>query len=145
VEQVWFAGAHSNVGGGYPEAGLADEAFLWMKDRAEECGLAFDPRFIDERVRANPMGTLRDSHVGFYRLTRRYWRPIGEASPINEALHPSALQRYSTEAAAYRPRNLGMYAASPWYRLWTRPQPQPEAPAPPGPPPVPGIIAVTTH
>ena len=142
VEQVWFAGAHSNVGGGYPEPGLADEAFLWMKDRAEECGLAFDPSYIEERVRANPMSTLRDSHIGFYRLTARYSRPIGEASPVNESLHPSALHRYATDAAAYRPRNLGMYKASPWYRIWERPQPAPTVP--PTPPPVPGIIAVST-
>ena len=144
VEQVWFAGAHSNVGGGYPEPGLADEAFLWMVERAEECGLAFDPRYLQERVRANPMSTLRDSHVGLYRLGRRYLRPMGEASPQDEALHSSALHRYSTEAAAYRPRNLGMYIASPWYRLWPPPlQPQPAA-APPSTQPVPGIIAIPT-
>jgi len=166
VEQVWFAGAHSNVGGGYPEAGLSDEAFVWMRDRAEECGLAFDDHFIEARVRANSMGTLRDSYTGFYRLSPRYSRPIGEAAPQNEAVHPSALHRYYTEAAAYRPRNLGMYLASPLYRLWAREATQPNeraqpnepaqptppaersdpAPgtAPPAPQPVPGIVAIPT-
>jgi hypothetical protein len=132
------------VGGGYPEAGLADEAFNWMMERAEECGLAFDPRYVGERVRANSMGTLRDSRTGFYKLTRRYSRPVGQASPDNEALHPSALHRYSTEAAVYRPRNLGMYIASPWYQVWSKPAPPPPPAMPPGPPPVPGIIAVPT-
>jgi uncharacterized protein (DUF2235 family) len=34
LEQVWFAGAHSNVGGGYPDTGLSDIAFLWMVAKA---------------------------------------------------------------------------------------------------------------
>lgn len=118
VEQVWFAGAHSNVGGGYPEAGLADEAFTWMKQRAEECGLAFDDAYVGERVRPNVMGTLWNSRTGMYRLRRAYHRPIGLAAPSNESLHPTALHRYRTAAAEYAPRNLGMYIASRWYRLY---------------------------
>lgn len=30
VEQVWFAGVHSNVGGSYADTGLSDIAFDWM-------------------------------------------------------------------------------------------------------------------
>jgi len=33
VEQVWFAGAHSNVGGSYPDSDLSDIAFDWMVRR----------------------------------------------------------------------------------------------------------------
>jgi uncharacterized protein (DUF2235 family) len=29
VEQTWFAGAHCNVGGGYPDSGLSDQALVW--------------------------------------------------------------------------------------------------------------------
>src|SRR3954468_15922767 len=42
VEQVWFAGAHSDVGGGYPEHGLSDLALDWMMERAAAAGLAMD-------------------------------------------------------------------------------------------------------
>jgi len=42
LEQVWFAGVHSGVGGGYPDSGLADMAFAWMILKAEGCGLALD-------------------------------------------------------------------------------------------------------
>ena len=35
LEQVWFSGVHSNVGGGYPDCGLSDIAFLWMVDKAK--------------------------------------------------------------------------------------------------------------
>ena len=41
LEQVWFPGVHSDVGGGYPASGLADAAFLWMVGKAKDCGLLF--------------------------------------------------------------------------------------------------------
>lgn len=36
VEQVWFPGVHSNVGGGYDSTGLSDTALAWMLGRVEE-------------------------------------------------------------------------------------------------------------
>jgi uncharacterized protein (DUF2235 family) len=45
VEQVWFAGVHSDVGGGYPEneAGLSAIALKWISEQAEAAGLILDP------------------------------------------------------------------------------------------------------
>ena len=45
LKQVWFVGAHSDVGGGYPEAesGLAKIALAWMIKEAEMAGLRVDP------------------------------------------------------------------------------------------------------
>lgn len=40
VEQAWFRGVHSDVGGGYPDRGLADITLGWMMDRAGARGLA---------------------------------------------------------------------------------------------------------
>ena len=45
MEQVWFPGVHSDVGGGYlwPERGLANETFEWMIDRVmSTCFLTID-------------------------------------------------------------------------------------------------------
>lgn len=42
LEQVWFAGAHSDVGGGRTDAGLAQIGLWWMVASAEACGLAVD-------------------------------------------------------------------------------------------------------
>lgn len=44
VRQVWFAGVHSDVGGGYPndEAGLSRIALAWMVHEAQAAGLRFD-------------------------------------------------------------------------------------------------------
>lgn len=33
VKQVWFPGAHSNVGGSYPDHGIADITLAWMMDQ----------------------------------------------------------------------------------------------------------------
>ena len=53
VEQVWFAGAHSNVGGGYKESGLSDMALLWMISRvAELTGLEFDDDYVKRALLA---------------------------------------------------------------------------------------------
>jgi uncharacterized protein (DUF2235 family) len=42
VEQVWFAGVHSDVGGGYAETGLSNETLRWMLVKACAAGLAID-------------------------------------------------------------------------------------------------------
>ena len=38
VDQVWFAGVHSNVGGGYVKHGMSLVALDWMMAEAERCG-----------------------------------------------------------------------------------------------------------
>ena len=45
VKQVWFAGVHSDIGGGYaePESGLARIALAWMVREAKKAGLQIDP------------------------------------------------------------------------------------------------------
>ena len=41
ISQVWFAGMHSNVGGGYPDNSLAHIPLCWIMDEAQACGLKF--------------------------------------------------------------------------------------------------------
>ena len=50
VRQVWFAGVHSDIGGGYPEkdSGLSKFPLLWMIDEAVACGLAVNPRTVNQ-------------------------------------------------------------------------------------------------
>ena len=45
ILQVWFAGVHADIGGGYPEkeSGLSKYPLLWMIDEASKCGLARQP------------------------------------------------------------------------------------------------------
>ena len=46
MEQRWFAGVHTNVGGGYEKDGLANHALHWILHHAIECGLEIDYDFI---------------------------------------------------------------------------------------------------
>jgi uncharacterized protein (DUF2235 family) len=39
LKQCWFAGNHSDVGGGYSETVLSDHALKWMAEEAIVCGL----------------------------------------------------------------------------------------------------------
>ena len=45
LHQIWFPGAHCDVGGGYPlrESGLSNETLEWMVTEARMCGLVCDP------------------------------------------------------------------------------------------------------
>jgi uncharacterized protein (DUF2235 family) len=110
LEQVWFAGVHSNVGGGYEDSGLSDLAFLWMVKKAEETGLAFDGGFINTNVRPNPAGEMRDSKTLAYEFMPDYVRPMGVSQDGNEFVHSSAVTRMKEPIQpAYEPPNLTDY------------------------------------
>lgn len=50
VKQVWFEGAHSDVGGGYAQTGLSDTSLLWMAREAHAVGLVFDADLLGTYV-----------------------------------------------------------------------------------------------
>ena len=65
VKQVWFEGAHSDVGGGYAETGLSDTSLLWMAREAHEAGLVFDSSLLSyyvnsgsDPIRHNPLNAM---------------------------------------------------------------------------------------
>lgn len=105
VEQAWFAGVHTNVGGGYRKCGLSDTALQWMVERAKARGLSVDQAYLDEHVKADPYCKLRESRTGLYRLSRAYVRPIG-AAKSGETVHPSVLERHAAADLRYQPSNL---------------------------------------
>ena len=92
LKQVWFAGSHSDVGGGYPEAGLSDLALEWMLCEAAGHGLRVQPRH-GVALAPDPRGTLHDPRARglarLYRRQRRSW-PRGLGRP---AIHQSVLGR----------------------------------------------------
>ena len=62
VKQVWFEGAHSDVGGGYRDTGLSDTSLLWMAREAHDAGLVFDVPLLthyvasgSDPIRHNPL------------------------------------------------------------------------------------------
>ena len=61
VERTWFAGAHCNVGGGYPESGLSDLALMWMIARLRALtGLEFDMASVKSNTKPNIAGAVVD-------------------------------------------------------------------------------------
>lgn len=107
LEQVWFAGVHSSVGGGSQSIGLSDIAFQWVRDRARECGLRFDERVPEANTHPDPFAAFVDSWKGIYRLMpprRRCIRATGTFDTY-EYVHPLAEERRQRESF-YDPPNL---------------------------------------
>lgn len=65
IEQVWFRGAHSNVGGGYANSRLSDCALTWMVTRARSAGLKVKDSALHESSMTNG-DVLRDSLGAFW-------------------------------------------------------------------------------
>ncbi|CEJ55821.1 hypothetical protein PMG11_02052 [Penicillium brasilianum] len=51
LRQVWFCGAHSNVGGGLPDQELANVSMAWMMDQLADLGVSFEEDTIDRIFR----------------------------------------------------------------------------------------------
>jgi hypothetical protein len=132
VEQVWFCGAHSDVGGGYawdkrPNPGKDQSPFVpqlcnislqWMMDKAAAAGLAFDQRVVaGNALEFDPLATIHNSKTGLYRVVPAYDRVIGKARvdgkftddpDATQSLHPSVLERWDKDST-YRPESLMRY------------------------------------
>lgn len=135
ISQMWFAGSHSDVGGGYPEdeSGAAKYPLRWMIDEAVAVGLRVNAettsRIVDGSDDAYsapaPDAPLHNSMNAVWGaleyLPRRLWRkewpdrtglmghylPLSEPRPIPEdaKVHDSVWARYHADAS-YRPANL---------------------------------------
>lgn len=101
VEQAWFAGVHSDVGGWYDERGLSNIALRWMLENAQGCGLALDAAKLANR-QVDPLGTAHESYTGFWRMRDAQPRTIPEGAKI----HASVKERMEHPESNYRPRNL---------------------------------------
>ena len=134
IEQRWFVGAHSNIGGGYPDNRLAERPFAWVLDGAVKAGL------VCEHVRSplplmDPLPRPRDSYAEFTKpfstmlfRSKRYYRRINpppelRATPgkaengkapsgfalenINEQVDASVFEYWGE---GERPANLAEYA-----------------------------------
>lgn len=111
VEQVWFAGMHSNVGGGYERQGLANVALHWMLVRAENKGLKFKPDFIERAHQdSNVTGRLYNSRDGIAILYRYHPREIENLcrdklnAPVK--IHETVFHRMQARTADYAPTHL---------------------------------------
>ena len=91
IEQVWFRGAHGDIGGQIGDLtaarSLSNIPLVWMLERAETVGLALPDGWRDRfacDVNAPMVGTLRS--WGKWFLIRRKRRTLQD---VSERLHPS--------------------------------------------------------
>ncbi|MDQ3996849.1 MAG: DUF2235 domain-containing protein, partial [Gemmatimonadota bacterium] len=130
LEQVWFTGVHSDVGGGYAasERGLANVTLRWMVNRVTDtCGLEVDLRPLAKREGQKCTFKVHDSMGLLYKagnmvgVSKPFRRIVdGGLCPdgvrdaeqvVTEALHGSA-ERFATEAStggAFDPVNVRDY------------------------------------
>ncbi len=75
IDQVWFAGAHADVGGGYEKDSLSLVPLHWMMNRAESVGLRFlrdsRDRIAEHRDVLGPQHDPRSNLGMFYRYAAR--------------------------------------------------------------------------
>lgn len=90
VRQVWFAGVHSDIGGGYEDKRLAEVPLSWMLQEAANAGLDLQSAFSEDRLFANRYGRRHESMTPLYKLMHAkiirqitdlsdHSRPIGDA------------------------------------------------------------------
>ncbi len=112
IKQIWFAGVHSNVGGGYPKQGMAYVSLDWMLREAAAKGLHFHPNDLAEaEKRQNVHDKLYDSRSGlaiYYRYKPRDIESYCKAYCLGGAakFHPSVFERIGHGTLGYAPANL---------------------------------------
>jgi hypothetical protein len=125
VEQTWFAGVHCNVGGGYDDRGLSDQALIWMIARVQALtGLEFNVDAVRANTKPRIEGAVVDSTKGWlvdhlFPHYRRVLSPVAihhgyfvnseaaDQENINERVHWSVVaKRQSNAVPRYAPRNL---------------------------------------
>lgn len=139
LEQVWFAGSHSNIGGGYAECELSDLTLKWMMDRAARArfhgrpGLAFR---TGSRPEHDLDGNLTDSRRGVWRALPAAVRTIGmmpnpsgagftDQPDPSQSIDHTVWERLARDGG-YRPVNLPVRDAT---RIHAQPTPTSPAPA----------------
>jgi len=113
VEQRWFVGAHSDIGGGEQSDGaghkpdtLPEITLAWMQAKAKGAGLAFNEDFAP--APGAELDVPNDSYGGFmggiYKIFKHpFQRVIGGG--INETIDPSVWLKWYAQSE-YRPQSI---------------------------------------
>ena len=105
VEQLWFPGAHADVGGhteGFqPARPLSNIPLVWMLGKAEMCGLPL-PEGWQGRFVTDPAGEMLDPYAGLAKLFI-FRAPRAACDTPFDALHKSVGQRQEA-LADYLPK-----------------------------------------
>jgi uncharacterized protein (DUF2235 family) len=102
IAEIWFAGVHSDIGGGYPsdESGLSDVTLEWMVNQAKKHNLEFIPDWA-EFLAPNLLENMHDSFKGVTSVGEESYREIR----IDDDIHESVFKRMAKKDD-YKPKNL---------------------------------------
>jgi uncharacterized protein (DUF2235 family) len=130
LKQVWFRGAHADIGGGYTRRDLSDIPLGWMMGAMAQHGLVFNPS-ANKGLIPNPVATphdelVRDPTWNFFGSWPR-WHPVPgpDVGGQTSELHPSVTQRAARiQGGTGRPdlltitmkEELVVDATVPWFR-----------------------------
>lgn len=107
LEQVWFAGSHSDIGGGYPadDQGLlaSDAPLEWMVQQAMDSGLKIEGHLLAD-INPSPRARLHNSRRHVFRFARPLIRDL-QPEGIPTTIHSSVAERSRLDPE-YRPPNL---------------------------------------
>lgn len=96
LKQVWFAGVHSDIGGGYENdpdnTTLADIPMTWLMKEAQLTGLTFEDFLSVSEL--NPLAQQHDEYKGLMRFLGQYIREIPAPDAIPTFVHSSVKTRY---------------------------------------------------
>lgn len=113
VEQCWFAGVHSDVGGGYADHRVSDVSLVWMVEKASQLGLEFDTQdpVWQASVTPSSLAPLHDS----YGMAHQLFGRVMDSPRIRKVettpgpghvmrVHESVFERM--QASNYQPQSL---------------------------------------
>lgn len=121
IRQVWFAGMHTDVGGGYKEQSLSDIPLAWMTKKAVSHGLLLYPQH-KVAIAENANGHMHDARgSAITKLFRREARSWPSGRTDKPVIHESVLERKKNQAnddnPPYRPWIVDLdYEVEPWVR-----------------------------
>jgi uncharacterized protein (DUF2235 family) len=98
IQQVWFAGVHSDIGGGYRESGLSDSTSWWMLNEASKFGLQFEAHCLCV-VKPDATDRQHNERKGIYLARDELVRKV--IGPV----HRSVKQRWDANAHKYRKKS----------------------------------------
>ena len=107
ITQMWFVGAHADIGGGYPVRKLSNIALMWMAGQLQQAGLKIKPEFA-ATLTEDPLG---DCHAPW---EEDPWRKLpfkGRTIPAGALFHPSVGLRRRGRSD-YKPASLALFAES---------------------------------
>ncbi len=107
VEEVWFSGVHSDVGGGYDNRKLADISLRFMIERSKALSLYFDQDKVDSiPENSNGEGEIHDNQGKFPVSVREIVvrENNNKSSNAKPKIHHTVISRMKNQE--YKPENV---------------------------------------